>query len=200
MPITISYLFSGFEDSASYSVEVNGETVNGTQLTTGKIPFTTNYKKPDTFSSLTLTNNCKGGYITIKSNVVAIDGIVTPEPAVYIDDKEIDLRNEGSSVVWEDGYIIGQNWTMRIWGRDFTPDSEIFRFSNVNGDIVAVEYHTDDIYCWFELKARHVDWTWGYVAESAHIVLPSSAEEIFCWVRSVNSLYDIKIENRGVVS
>ena len=89
---------------------------------------------------------------------------------------------------------------MRIWGRDFTPDSEIFRFSNVNGDIVAVEYHTDDIYCWFELKARHVDWTWGYVAESAHIALPSSAEEIFCWVRSVNSLYDIKIENRGVVS
>lgn len=200
LPITISYLFSGFEDSASYSVEVNGETVNGTQLTTGKIPFTTNYKKPDTFSSLTLTNNCKGGYITIKSNVVAIDGIVTPEPAVYIDDKEIDLRNEGSSVVWEDGYIIGQNWTMRIWGRDFTPDSEIFRFSNVNGDIVAVEYHTDDIYCWFELKARYVDWTWGYVAESAHIVLPSSVEEIFCWVRSVNSLYDIKIENRGVVS
>ena len=63
LPITLSYLFSGFEDGVSYSIEVNGETVNGTQLTTGKIPFTTNYKKPDTFSSLTLTNNCKGGYL-----------------------------------------------------------------------------------------------------------------------------------------
>lgn len=196
--VNLSYLFSGFEDNASYSIEVNGETVNGTQITTGKIAFTTSYSKPDVFSFLFLTNNCKDGYITIRSNIIGINGIATPDPPTYIDNKEIDLRNEGSSVVWNDGYEVGRNWTTRIWGRDFTPNTEIFRFSNVAGDTITVEYHTDDTQCWFEMRAKHVNWTWGYVIESTHIALPTSIEQIFCWLRSVDGLYDIKIENRGV--
>ena len=200
LPLNISYLFSGFEDNASYSIEVTGVTANGTQITTGRIPFTTAYTKPDMFSFLFLTNNCKGGYITIRSNVVGIDGIANPEPPVFIDNQEVDLRASGSYIEWIEGYTVTDDWTLRIWGRDFTPNSEIFRFSNTNGDIITIEYCADDTNCWFEMRAKHNDWLWGYVTESIHISLPTNTEQMFCWLRRIGNLYELKIENRGVVS
>lgn len=200
LPLNISYLFSGFEDNASYSIEVTGVTANGTQITTGRIPFTTNYTKPDMFSFLFLTNNCKGGYITIKSNVIGIDGVSSPEPPIYIDNQEVDLRADGSYVEWVEGYTVTDNWTMRLWGRDYKPNSEIFRFSNVDGDIITIEYCADNTYCWFELRAKHNDWLWGYVTESSHIALPTDTEQVFCWLRRIDNLYELRIENRGVES
>ena len=200
LPLNISYLFSGFEDKTTYSIEVNGVTVNGTQITTGRIPFTTDYTKPNMFSFLFLTNNCKGGYITIKSNAIGIDGKSNPEVPTYIDNQEVDLRADGSYVEWAKGYTVTDDWTMRLWGRDFTPNSEIFRFSNTDGDIITIEYHVDETQCWFELRAKHNDWLWGYVTESTHIALPSETEQVFCWLRRIDNLYDLRIENRGVES
>ena len=200
LPLNVSYLFSGFEDNASYSIEVTGVTANGTQIATGRISFTTNYTNPETFSDLILTNNCKGGYITIKSNVIGIDGVSNPETPTYIDNEEIDLTGTGSYVEWIEGYRVTDDWTMRLWGRDFTPNSEIFRFSNTSRDIITIEYHVDATQCWFELKAKHNNWLWGYVTESAHIALPTETEQVFCWLRRIGNLYDLRIENRGVES
>ena len=176
LPLNISYLFSGFEDNASYSIEVTGVTANGTQITTGRISFTTNYTSPETFSDLLLANNCKGGYITIKSNVIGIDGVSNPETPTYIKNKEIDLTDVDSYVEWNEGYRIINDWTMRLWGRDFTPNSEIFRFSNTDGDIITINYCVDGTYCWFELKVKHKDWLWGYVNESEHITFPNDVK------------------------
>lgn len=200
LPLNVSYLFSGFEDNASYSIEVTGVTVDGTQISTGRISFTTNYTSPSTFSNFFLVNNCKGGYITIRSNVIGINGISNPETPTYIDNKEIDLTDAGSYVEWIEGYRVTDDWTMRLWGRDFTPNSEIFRFSNTDGDIITIEYHVDATQCWFELKAKHSNWLWGYVTESARIALPSVTEQVFCWLRRIGNLYDLRIENRGVES
>lgn len=198
LPLTISYLFSGLEDRASYSIEATGVTVNGTQITTGKINFVTNYIAPNVFSFLFLTNNCKGGYITIESNVTGIDGETNPDPAIYIDNKEIDVRDDGNYVQWSKGYEINGNWTMRLWGRHYRPNKEIFRFSNTNGDIITVVYCVDDTQCWFEMRALHSGNTWAYTIESEHIALPENTEQLFTWLRRVDNLYELKIENRGV--
>ena len=200
LPLNISYLFSGFEDNASYFIEVTGVTANGTQITTGRISFTTNYTAPDTFSFLFLTNNCKGGYITIESNVIGIDGITNPAEPIYIDGKEIDLREEGSYVQWVKGYEIDGNWTMRLWGRDYKPNKEIFRFSNADGDIITIVYCTDDTQCWYEMRCVHNGDFWGYTIESTHIAIPTEEEQLFCWLRRIDNLYDLIIENRGVVA
>lgn len=198
LPLTLSYLFSGFEDKASYSVEVTGVTTNGTQITTGRVGFTTSYTTPDTFSFLFLTNNCKGGYITIESNVIGIDGKTNPDPPIYIDNKEIDLRADGSYVDWPEGYEISGDWTARLWGRDYQPNTEILKFSTVDGDTISIGYFTDDTNCWFELRALHEGNVWAYTIESEHIAIPASNEQLFCWLRRVGNLYELKIENRGV--
>lgn len=198
LPFTASYLFSGFEDRATYSIEVNGVTAEGTQITTGRIQFTTNYTAPDTFSFLFLKNNCKGGYITIESNVIGIDGETNPEEPIYIDNDEINLRADGAYVQWIDGYVVSDDYTMRLWGRNFNPNTEIFRFSNINGDIITITYRTDNTQCWWEMKAMNKGDLWGYVIESERIALPDADEQIFCWLRNNSNLYDLKIENRGV--
>lgn len=198
LPLTISYLFSGFEDKASYSIEVTGVTTNGTQITTGRVNFTTSYTTPDTFSFLFLSNNCQGGYITIESNIIGIDGDTGDMEPVFIDGKELDLRKDGSYVQWVKGYTINGDWTMRLWGREFKSGKEIFRFSNVDGDIITVSYATDTTQCWFEMRAWHSGDTWAYTIESQHIALPENTEQLFAWLRRVDNLYELKIENRGV--
>lgn len=198
LPLTVSHTFSGFEDRANYFIQATGVTVNGTQLDTSKIAFTTKYVTPTTYSFLYLSNNCNGGYITIESNIVGIKGKANPDTPIYIDDKEIDLRQTGSYVEWDDGYEINGDWTARIWGRDFAPNEEILKFSNVNGDNITIVYATDDTQCWFELRVVHVGDTWGSVIESTHIALPTDSEQIFMWLRRINNIYELKIENRGV--
>ena len=39
---------------------------------------------------------------------------------------------------------------MRFWGRKYTPNTEIFRFSNTNGDNISINYCTKKktIYTW----------------------------------------------------
>lgn len=199
LPLTISYLFSGFEDKASYSVEVTGVTANGTQITTGRVNFTTSYTTPDTFSFLFLSNNCQGGYITIESNIIGIDGDTGDMEPIFIDGKEIDLRKDGAYVQWIRSYTVDGDWTMRLWGREFKSGKEIFRFSNVDGDIISVSYATDTTQCWFEMRAIHNGDLWGYTCESRHIDKPDVNEQLFCWLRRIGNLFELKIENRGVV-
>ena len=199
LPLTISYLFSGFEDKASYSIEVTGVTANGTQITTGRVNFTTSYTTPDTFSFLFLSNNCQGGYITIESNIIDIDGDTGDMEPIFIDGKEIDLRKDGAYVQWVKGYNVDGDWTMRLWGREFKSGKEIFRFSNTDGDVVNVFYTTDTTQCWFEMRAVHNGDLWGYTCESQHIDKPDVNEQLFCWLRRIGNLFELKIENRGVV-
>ena len=198
LPTTLSYLFSGFTDKTSYSIEVTGITVEGTEISTGQIDFATDYSSPDVFSFLFLNNNCKGGYITIRSNVAGIDGTSPTEP-VYIDNKEVDLRQSGTYVEWSSNYEFSDNWTTRIWGRDFTPNVEIFRFSTVDGSVIIITYCADANNCWFEMRAVPGGEYYGYTIESAYIALPESTDQLFCWIRRVGNWYDLKIENRGIV-
>lgn len=194
----MSYLFSGFEDKTAYSIEVTGVTTNGTQITTGRVGFATSYTAPDTFSTLFVNNNCKGGYITIESNIVGIDGKTEPETPTYIDGKEIDSRKSGSYVLWDEGYIINGDWTMRLWGRDFNSNTEIVRMTNADGDVITITYCVDNTNCWFEVRVVMSGDTWGYVTESNHIEIPWDDEQVFCWLRRIGNVYELKIENRGV--
>lgn len=89
----LAYTFSGMDNDTSYYVEIKGQTVNNTEISSGLIYFTVRYEQPATFAIVDLINDCENGYIQISSNIVAIDGKSNPDPPVYIDDKEVDLRN-----------------------------------------------------------------------------------------------------------
>ena len=89
---------------------------------------------------------------------------------------------------------------MRLWGRNFNPDTEIIKFSNVSGDTITITYYADDHSCCCSLRALNSGDLFAYVINSNKISLPQEEEQLFIWVRKVDNLYDLKIENRGVVS
>lgn len=132
---SLSYTFVGMSNDTSYYVELIGQTINGTKITSGLRYFTVRYLQPASFAICDLVNNCEDGYIQISSNIVAIDGKSNPDPPIYIDDKEVDLREPGSWVEWDEGFRIQDDFTMRVWGRDFNPYEEIITLTNdLNSD------------------------------------------------------------------
>ena len=200
LPTTISYLFSGFENNTTYYIECNGVTLHNMQITTGQIEIVTSYEQPTLYTIFSATNNCQDGYVTLQSNVVNIVGTSYPSDPVYINNEELDLTQNNSYVTWTEGYEINDEFTLRIWGRNFIPNSEIFQFSNVNGDNISLSYCTNSSNAWFELKALSNGWQTGYVIQSNQIDLPENTEQIFIWIRRINNLYDLIIDNLGVIS
>lgn len=201
LPLTVSYLFGGFEDNSQYYIEFNGVTAEGTQITTGKQSFAVKYSKPSAYSYLYLTNNCSGGYITIQSNVVGIDGASEPDPPTYVNDNTaVDLTADGAYVEWTEGYVLPNDWTLGLWGMKYTADSEVFSFSTTDGDTVLVYYCVDEDKdtAWFYMRAHNIDAQYGYVLQSDEIARPADDETVFLWLRAINNIYEIKIENRGV--
>ena len=127
---SLSYTFVGMSNDTAYYIGITGETVNGTQITSGLVYFTVRYSQPASFAICDLVNDCENGYIQISSNIVAIDGKSNPDPPIYIDDKEVDLREPGSWVEWDEGFDIQNDFTMRVWGRDFNEYENIITLKN----------------------------------------------------------------------
>ena len=48
------------------------------------------------------------------------------------------------------------------------------------------------------MRAVHNGDLWGYTCESQHIDKPDVNEQLFCWLRRIGNLFELKIENRGV--
>lgn len=196
-PSTISYLFSGFDDGSVYEIECVGITAENTEITTNRVKFLVNYIAPKVYSNLFVDNNCDEGYVTIRSNILNIDGVSNPSPPIYLDNKEIDLRQKDSYVQWAEGYEITNNWTGTVWGKNFNPNSEIVKFSNTYGNKIIISYMKDTkVYA--KLEVIPFGWNRGYEIFSNEIDMPDIDEQIFFWVRKVNGLFDLKIENRGI--
>ena len=204
VPVTVSYTFSGFEDRTTYKIQVTGATVNGTLLDTGVIDIFIRFESVVEYGNLYLTNNCEDGNITIDSHVLAIDGKSNPENPIYIDGKEIDLRVDGSYVLWDEGYRLPNNYTMKIWGKGFKINTSvvgklynIVELTNVNNDIVSVSYWENNTKAWYEMRVQNSNAMWAYVVKSEQIYKPTESDYLFIWIRCDGGLYDLKINNLG---
>lgn len=199
VPINLSYTVNGFADATNYSIEVNGTTINNTVITTGQINFSVSYTSPNIYTLLELQNNCNGGYVNLKSNVAIIDGEVVPDPPIYIDNKELDLTQEGSYVVWNEGYQVTGDFTGIIIGRDFTPYSTIFSFTNVQtGSTVTINWlegyengdNTQTLMAYAQLVANQ-NGTVVYSIKTAMINIPNVTDVVTIWFRRANNIYEI---------
>lgn len=129
---SLSYNITGMSSNTSYFIELTGVTVNGTKITSGLLPFNVNYSQAASFAICDLVNDCDNGYIQISSNIVSISGNSNPNPPTYIDDKEVDLTEDGSWVNWDNGFNIQDDFTLRAWGRNFNDFENIIELKNPN--------------------------------------------------------------------
>ena len=49
-----------------------------------------------------------------------------PSPPLYIDDNTaVDVTGDGSYIIWDEGFSFYSDFTISLWGRNFTKDSNI---------------------------------------------------------------------------
>ena len=164
------HTFSGMANDTSYYVELSGSTINNTPVSSGLLLFTIRYIQPASFAICDLVNNCENGFIQISSNIVSIDGKSEPDPPKYIDNKEVDLTDDGSWIQWDEGFNIQNDFTMRIWGRSFGDNEPIVTMKN--------ELDTDKVPNRIEMKFMAtdiIDTLPNYISAMGNIITTENA-------------------------
>lgn len=193
LPLNINYTFNGLNDRETYYIEANGQTMHGMIVDTGLILFSVQYAIPNVFSIVGLDNNCEGGYITIQSNLIGINGESNPSPPIYVDDNTaIDLTGEESYVLWNSGYEINGDFTASLWGKNFNENSKIIEMSD-GFQTLTVNYRKDENgYFYAELIVKEGFYTYYLYTDSIY-VYPDDKLQV--WFRRIGSLYEIGLYN-----
>lgn len=198
-PYSGEYLFAGFEDSTVYYIEIVGTTINGAIVTTGQVQFSVTYSRPDLFSLVQLTNNCDEGYISLKSNIVIIEGTSNPDPPTYIDDKEVDLTENGTWVEWNDGYSISGDFLTRLWFRNPNPYTQILQFSNTQGQTITINYmlgyenvNSTNLQSYVEAYVQSIEGM-NYYIFSNYIDTLDDTNYYNVWLTRENNIYELQL-------
>lgn len=192
-PTVISYTFSGFGDKTNYYIKANGQTVQGTIIETPLISIDVVYTKPNIFSIIELNNNCNGGYISVKSNLIDIRSSSNPSPPVYVNNNTaVDARSQGRYVEWSSGFSLDDDFTVSLWGKNFNENSDIIKMAADNGNSIVVRYRTNEdgtVYA----DATVTNGTVIYYIYSDSIAAPINDQKVQFWLRRIGYQYEIKI-------
>ena len=193
LPLNVSYIFNGLKDKETYYIEANGQTMHGMIVDTQFTLFSVEYESPNIFSIMDLNNNCEGGYITIKSNLVGINGESNPSPPIYIDNNTaIDITGTGDYVLWDSGYEINGDFTASLWGRNFNENNEIINLSDGMQNLI-INYRKDENDSYYvELIVREGFLIYYIYSDSVNV---SFNDELQIWFRRINNLYEIGLYN-----
>lgn len=119
----LGYTLDGLENGKTYYVKAFGETIQGVKIETSDIQFTVEYIRPAAFSAVQAENNWLAGTITVKSNLMLVEGKYDGE-TVYRDNDKIYLM-DGTPVVFDEAFEIGPNFSLQFKIDDFNPGQHI---------------------------------------------------------------------------
>lgn len=194
-PTIVAYQFTGFVDRTSYYIRAIGQTAQGTQVDTGLIAISVLYTVPSLFSVIELNNNCSGGYVIVRSNLIEIGSESSPTPPNYVDNNAaVDVRNNGQYVEWSSGFELNSDFTASLWGRDFNENSNIITMTDDLGSNIIIRYRTNEnntVYA----DATVTNGDVIYYVYSDAIATPTTTDKIQIWLRRIGNQYTIKLAN-----
>lgn len=197
----LTYEVNGLSDDQTYYIEINGITVNNTQITSGKNSFLVNYYEPYSTQVFEAKNDACNGWITLVNNPIIIDASSYPSPPLYVkNDTAVNVKPQGYYVRWSGLHQSG-DFCIRIWGYDFNSNKLIFEY--LQNDISynlelfrrdGYEYKSDILKTYYELQIQVND-PQPYFIYSNYIDQPTSTDKIFICIKRINNIYSLYIEN-----
>ena len=200
---SLTYEVYGLIDDNTYYIEINGVTVNNTQISSGKIYFSVNYYEPYSQQIFEVKNDACNGWITITNNPIIVIPESYPSPPLYVkNNTAADLTASESYVKWSGLYHSG-NFCIRIWGYEFNSDKTIFTYTE-NDTFYNLtlfrrdgyDYHSDVLQTYYELQVQVND-NQPYFIYSNYINPPSDSNKIFICIKRINNIYSIYIQKLG---
>ena len=193
----LSYKIPHLEDNNSYYVLATCTTINGLAVETDYYEISVEYINPSMFAMVGLENQKDQGNIKIQSRIISILGTSNPDPPIYIDDKMVDLTEDGSWVRFKDGFLIPDNFTLQVNIKKFKINKPIIiptnGLNNIEiyprvGDYDGVKYRF-----YIELKAYNA--ITNYIIFSNLIPEYKPYDLLYIWIRKINNVYELKIKN-----
>lgn len=132
----LKYIISGFTNKNEYIVRAVGQTVNGFALDTGDINISISYSTNSIFSKLEPTNIREIGAIQVKANIISSEGHLKKEPAIYIDNEYLDLRD--NTVTYSEGFLFDGDFSIAILCYGLEPNKELLRLYDETGRYEAI--------------------------------------------------------------
>lgn len=200
---SLLYSVSGLSDDNIYYIEINGTTINNTQISSEKILFLVNYYEPYSRQTLSVTNDACNGIIIINSNYITLYESSNPDPPIYVkNNTAVDVREDGYYVKWDKTNQFG-DFCIRIWGYDFNSNKKIFIFTQDDDyyDLIlfrrdGYDYNSEILQTYYELQIQVND-KHPYFIYSNYINQPSDSNKIFICIKRINNFYSLYIENLG---
>lgn len=191
----LKYTVSGLENDQAYYIEAVGKTLNGMDVTTGKIFITVEYIQPNVFNLLSTINLDKQGVIKYNSNIVSIVGTSSPSPT-YIDNSKIDLTANGTWAKFSEDFTIEKDFTLQIHGYNFPYEKQLVVLDN-NIHQIEVKLRKNKFNSQTMEKAYLELISHGrnanYFLISNYIDVPLPTDMLQFWVRRKNNYYELKL-------
>ena len=205
-PLTFTYELVGLTDNTTYKIKVETSTINGLMASSPIETFTTRYFTPSLYSLLQLENDCQNGYVKLKNNFYIIGFESNPvdignNPQYLYDDK-LHLIESGTYINYNSGYTIDNDFTLRAWFENPIESSLISLYGNSNLNKITIDYITEYSYdddnqmAIVELKCYNGS-NLCYSAYSNYINIPLPINKLFLWVRRINDIFTISLEEKN---
>ncbi|EHF00049.1 hypothetical protein [Enterocloster citroniae] len=200
----MSLVVPGLENNTQYYIKAFGKTITGMDIETTLIHITVRYLQPTLYSLIELSNNYRGGYTTIKSNIVSLRGRVYRDGVEidpnYINGEYVDLSNQSDVLKFADSFIIPNNFTLELKGYGFIRNT--IPLILTNGKYHISVYYRAGCYdsaggiekAYFEAKVEN---EMIYSIYSNYIDLPSSNVLIGFMLSRKENYYEICAYNYG---
>ena len=201
-PSLIHEIF-GLEDDKMYYIEINGATVNNTQISSGKILFFVNYYEPYSQQIFEAKNDACNGWITITNNPVVVVSESYPSPPNYVkNNTAVSIKQDGDYVEWSSIHQSG-DFCIRIWGYEFNSNKKIFTYAknNILYNLTlfrrdGYNYGSNVLQTYYELQVQVND-TQPYFIYSNYINQPLDSDKIFICIKRIRDIYSLYVENLG---
>ncbi|MCB6344483.1 hypothetical protein [Enterocloster lavalensis] len=194
----LSLTVTGMENNTQYYIKAFGQTVTGMQVETDFFLVSVRYLQPTIYSLIELANNAKGGYTTVKSNIISLRAYVYRDGVeidpTYVNGEMIDLRDSSQVLRFEDSFGVPDDFTIELKGCSFAPNSAPMVLSN--GKYAISVYYRTGAYegtggvpkAYFDVRAAG---ELTYVGISNYIELPADNRLIGFMLTRRNNLYEI---------
>lgn len=194
----IKYTLTDLEDEQTYYIKATCMTLNGMEVSTDFIPFKVEYKRPSVYSLLTLENVKNSGYISLQSNIRAVEA-KSSKYTEYVDGHYVNLKN--NTVFIDQDFSLNDDFIINLLGYNLTPNALIMQLSDGTNNInLYLRKGIYDINNNIENTFIELNVPMGftsYVCYSNYIDNPSNSDMLDIWIRKKNGLYNVYITNKG---
>ena len=193
----LSIQITGLSDNTLYYAQATGQTLNDMYVDTGLIPFNVDYITPITYATLILENNKDMGAILIRSNIISVEFKSSVDPAIFVDNEYVDLRDSDRYIYLDEAISIPSDFSLIVKGKSFSYNTPIVYMSDgVNELTVTLRKGTfesqggEKAYLWLECSTSMI-----YQISSEYFDVPTDDTLISFVIQHQNGLYNLLLAN-----